>query len=133
MIELLSFLKWNHVIIKLYLLRGLHDIIRIHLRILCKHSKINKKNVSAYPIPDWTKRELNIIFDVRPYLAGSVNRKVAKCLQKLPKNDFTRKGTDFDTFTKIALECSRLGQINCCHRLWKVAQSPINRTIWSHC
>ena len=22
---------------------------------------------------------------------------------------------------------------NCCHRLWKVAQSAINRPIWSHC
>ena len=28
--------------------------------------------------------------------------KIAKCLYKLPKNDFTRKMIDFDTFTKIA-------------------------------
>jgi len=28
--------------------------------------------------------------------------KIAKCLQKLPKNDFTRKRIDFDIFTKIA-------------------------------
>ena len=28
--------------------------------------------------------------------------KIAKCLQKLPKNDFTRKMIDFDPFTKIA-------------------------------
>ena len=28
--------------------------------------------------------------------------KIAKCLQKLPKNDLTRKMIDFDTFTKIA-------------------------------
>ena len=28
--------------------------------------------------------------------------KVAKCLQKLPKNDFTRKLIDFSNFTKIA-------------------------------
>ena len=34
---------------------------------------------------------------------------------------------DFDTFTKIAW-----GQIKYCQRLWKVAQSPINRPIWSH-
>ena len=26
----------------------------------------------------------------------------------------------------------RFGQINCCQILWKVAQSPINRPIWSH-
>ena len=30
---------------------------------------------------------------------------------------------NFDNFTKIALECGRFGQNNCCHRLWKVAQS----------
>ena len=29
-------------------------------------------------------------------------KKIAKCLKKLPKNDFTRKITDFDTSTKIA-------------------------------
>ena len=28
--------------------------------------------------------------------------KIAKCLYKLPKNEFTRKINDFDTFTKIA-------------------------------
>ena len=30
---------------------------------------------------------------------------------------------DYDTFTKIAEECGRFGQINCCQRLLKVAQS----------
>ena len=29
-------------------------------------------------------------------------KKIAKCLSKLHKNDFTRKMIDFDTFTKIA-------------------------------
>ena len=29
-------------------------------------------------------------------------KKIAKCLQKLPKNDVTRKMIDFGTFTKIA-------------------------------
>ena len=52
----------------------------------------------------------------------------------MPKNDFTRKIKDFETFRKIALEClGRSGQINCCQRLWKVAQSPIKCPIWSHC
>ena len=51
----------------------------------------------------------------------------------MPKNDFTKKIIDFDTFTKIAWECWRFGQINCCQRIAKVAQSPINRPIWSHC
>ena len=54
-------------------------------------------------------------------------KKIAKCLQKLPKNDFARKIKDFDTFTKIDYECGSFGQTNCCHRLWKVVQSPINR------
>ena len=27
--------------------------------------------------------------------------KIAKCLQQLPKNDFTRKINNFDIFTKI--------------------------------
>ena len=30
------------------------------------------------------------------------------------------------------LKCGRFGKINCCQRLWKVAQSAINRQIWSH-
>ena len=29
-------------------------------------------------------------------------KKIAKCLLKLPKNDFTRKMIDFETFTIIA-------------------------------
>ena len=29
-------------------------------------------------------------------------KKIAKCLKKLPNNDFTRKMKGFDTFTKIA-------------------------------
>ena len=39
---------------------------------------------------------------------------------------------DFETFTKICINCGRFGQNNCCHRLWKVAQCAINRPIWSH-
>ena len=38
----------------------------------------------------------------------------------------------FDTFTKIASECRRFMQISCGLRLWKAAQSLINRPIWSH-
>ena len=29
-------------------------------------------------------------------------KKIAKCVLKLPKNDFTRKMIDFDPFTQIA-------------------------------
>ena len=38
----------------------------------------------------------------------------------MSKNDFTRKMIDLDTFTKIAYECGRFGQINCCQRLKKL-------------
>ena len=58
--------------------------------------------------------------------------KIAKCLEKLPKNDFTTKMIDFDTFTKIDQDCERFGQIHCCQRLYKVAQSAKNCPIWSH-
>ena len=34
---------------------------------------------------------------------------------------------------KMPKMCCHFGQINCCHQLWKVAQSPINYQIWSHC
>ena len=40
----------------------------------------------------------------------------------MPKNEFTWRIKDFDTLTKIALECRRFGQINRCERLWKVQQ-----------
>ena len=41
--------------------------------------------------------------------------------KKLPKNDIIRKMIDFDTFTKIAYESGRFGQINwalkTCHKV----------------
>ena len=52
--------------------------------------------------------------------------KIAKCLKKLPKNDFTikmidfktfTKMIDFKTFTKMPKNVERFGQINCCQRL----------------
>ena len=33
------------------------------------------------------------------------------------QNDFTRKMIDFDNFRKIAKQCGRFGQINCCLEL----------------
>ena len=35
------------------------------------------------------------------YCSAMLLDKIAKCLQKLPKNDFTRKMIAFDTYTKI--------------------------------
>ena len=51
----------------------------------------------------------------------------------MPKNDFIVKIKLFYTFPKIAIECGIFWQTYCCHWLWKVAQIPINRPIWSHC
>ena len=51
---------------------------------------------------------------------------------KVTQNDFTKKMKDFDNFTKITWECGQFGQINCCHRVWKIAQSAIDWPIWSH-
>ena len=85
----------------------------------------------------FTVEELLFLKKVWPFLTSlptsMTSNKWPYVYKNLPKNDFTRKITDFDTFTKIALECGRFGQTNCCHTLWKVAQSPINSPIWSHC
>ena len=37
--------------------------------------------------------------------------KVARCLLKLPHNDFTRKIKDFDTFTKMPKNVGDLGKL----------------------
>ena len=39
---------------------------------------------------------------------------------------------DFDAFTKISYKYWPFGHNNYYHSLWKVAQSAINRPIWSH-
>ena len=48
---------------------------------------------------------------------SSVTRKSRQMSIKVTQIDFTRKMIDLDTFTKIASECRRVGQINCCQRL----------------
>ena len=53
-------------------------------------------------------------------LTSVTRKKIAKCLEKLPKNDFTRKMIDFDTLSKIAQECGRFGQTNCCQGFKKL-------------
>jgi len=59
-------------------------------------------------------------------------KKIAKSLLKLPKNDFTRKSTAFDTFTKMSKNVGDLGKLIVAFGFKKVAQSPINCPIWSH-
>ena len=41
-------------------------------------------------------------------------KKIAKCLLKWPKNDFTREMIDLQ---KLPKNVGRFGQINCCQRL----------------
>ena len=77
----------------------------------------DKKVVFASPLPDLKITlviEILVLFgDIMLCLLrilGPLNecvnqcdqKKIAKCLQKLPKNDFTRKMVDFDNFTKNA-------------------------------
>ena len=47
-------------------------------------------------------QESNNPITAKGWVVFSVTRKIAKSLQKFPKNDFSRKMKDFDTFTKIA-------------------------------
>ena len=49
-----------------------------------------------------TVHQKNLILVSIHYYIQCDQKKIAKCLQKLPKNDFTRKMIDFNTFTKIA-------------------------------
>ena len=44
-------------------------------------------------------------------LGASVTRINRQMPIKVAQNDFTRKMIYFDTFTKIALECGRFGQV----------------------
>ena len=53
--------------------------------------------------------------------------------RKKSKKDLTRKVIILTPLQKLPKECGRFGQIDCCQRLQKLDQSPINRPIWSHC
>ena len=54
---------------------------------------------------------------------ANVTRKNRQMSIEVAKNDFTRKMIDFDTLQKLPKNVRDLG---------KVAQSAINRPIWSH-
>ena len=51
---------------------------------------------------------------------------------KVAQKWFHYKKDRFWHLYKNCLTMWMIGQINCCQRLWKVAQSTINRPIWSH-
>ena len=84
------------------------------------------RSVSLKRTPQKMKKIVIILISVTSKKSPNIYKKVAQ-------KDFTRKMEIFDTFAKIALKCGQFGQNNCCHRLWNVAQSAINRPIWSHC
>ena len=48
------------------------------------------------------KKTVGFIASILAWAPSVCSEKIAKCLLKLPKNDFTWKMIDFDTFTKIA-------------------------------
>ena len=74
------------------------------------------------------EQETSLKYELPPPLT-----RISVTSKKSPNvNKSCPKMIDFGTFTKIVYECRRFGQTNCCHRLWKVDQSPINRPIWSH-
>ena len=52
---------------------------------------------------------------------------------KVAQNWLQKKNERFWHLYKNCLKCGRFGQNNCCHWLWKVAQSGINRPFLSHC
>ena len=51
----------------------------------------------------------------------------------MSKNEIARNMIDSGNLTKLAKESGSFGQINCCQSLYKLAQSPINCSIWTHC
>ena len=59
-------------------------------------------------------------------------KKSPNVYKSCPKIIFTREIKEFDTFTKIASKCWWFLPNNCCHRLWKIAQSAKNSLISSH-
>ena len=59
-------------------------------------------------------------------------KKLPNVFKSCPKMIPPEKGKIFKSY-KSCLKCELFGQNICCHRLWKVGQSAINRPIWSHC
>ena len=66
-------------------------------------------------------------------LLSVTSKKSPKVHKSCPKNIFYKINERFWHLYKNCQKCGRFGQNNCCRRLWKVAQSTINRPIWSHC
>ena len=67
------------------------------------------------------------------YIGPSVTRKKSPNIYKsCPKMISLEKWYILTPLQKLPKNLGRFGQINCCQWLQKVAQSPINRPIWSH-
>ena len=68
----------------------------------------------------------------RQDISCMTSKKLPNVYKKWSNTDFTRKMKYFDTPLTYCLKMWQFGQNNCCHRLRKVAQSAMNRPIWSH-
>ena len=60
------------------------------------------------------------------------SKKLANVNKCCPKMKSLEKCKIWHLYKKFPKKCGQFGQNNCCHRLWKVAQSAINIPIWSH-
>ena len=88
----------------------------VHLQ-MCEVVKANwhkKIVVDRLVVHSVTRKKLPNVYKSCPKMISQQNWSISTPLQKLPMN------------------VRDLGKINCCQRLYKVAQSPINQTIWSH-
>ena len=93
---------WHAIVNQIFSRGALYDVLICHRTDEMKLFLAIMISVTFKKLPNVYKRIL------------LVKWKISTNLQKLPKM------------------CWQFGQNNCCHRLWKVAQSVINRRIWSH-
>ena len=77
-----------------------------------------------FPLLD-CKNDLRLELTVWPVNSHQMSIKV---VQKW----FHKKNEIFWHLYKNCQKMGQFGQNNCCHSLWKVAQTAINRPIWSH-
>ena len=79
------------------------------IRIGVGHIKRNRDSNCDFRVHVWPLTE-HINFHNRGACEFSVTSKISPNIFKsCPKNDFTTKIKDFDTFTKIVYECRRFG------------------------
>ena len=106
--------------------------------IICSHCIEDMFNLGNVEVPFWAKLfEENLTTKQSFTCPTSVtSKKSPNVYKKWPNNDFTRKMKDFDTLTKNCLKICPIWTkylLPQALKRSKVAQSAINRPIWSHC